>query len=157
MASQSGSAPPRAHPEAERASRRKVPRSEWEKILARRTGGETFAQIAQDYDCSAPAIRYIVSRIGGEKQKDRTPAAFQADAPLRPPYSSGFGFDDALRQRVSSSIASFLAAFDAAFNDRSSGSFAELLEVTDDLMGAIALTRVEVKRLRDAAAAGGAT
>ena len=43
--------------------RGKIPRDEWPKIAARFQNGETLTEIARSYDCTAPAIRYIVGRI----------------------------------------------------------------------------------------------
>jgi hypothetical protein len=39
---------------------RKIARTEWPAIAARRAAGESFASIGRRYHCSAPAIRYIV-------------------------------------------------------------------------------------------------
>ena len=47
----------------EKASKRgKIPQSDWPLIMARYEAGETLASIARTYDCSPPAISYIVSR-----------------------------------------------------------------------------------------------
>lgn len=42
--------------------RGKIPQSDWPTIMARYEAGETLASIAKTYDCSPPAISYIVSR-----------------------------------------------------------------------------------------------
>ena len=42
--------------------RGKIPQSDWPLIMARYEGGETLSSIARTYDCSPPAISYIVSR-----------------------------------------------------------------------------------------------
>src|SRR5437764_8921192 len=42
--------------------RGKIPQSDWPSIMARYEAGETLASIAKTYDCSPPAISYIVSR-----------------------------------------------------------------------------------------------
>src|SRR5438552_18658595 len=42
--------------------RGKIPQSDWPQIMARYEAGETLASIAKTYDCSPPAISYIVSR-----------------------------------------------------------------------------------------------
>jgi len=47
----------------ERSSKRgKIPQQDWPLIMARYEAGETLASIARTYDCSPPAISYIVSR-----------------------------------------------------------------------------------------------
>jgi len=42
--------------------RGKIPREEWPKIAARFHNGETLTEIGRSYNCTAPAIRYIVAR-----------------------------------------------------------------------------------------------
>src|SRR5215468_1522396 len=47
----------------EKSSKRgKIPQSDWPSIMARYEAGETLASIARTYDCSPPAISYILSR-----------------------------------------------------------------------------------------------
>src|SRR6266403_1938330 len=47
----------------EKSSKRgKIPQSDWPLIMARYDSGETLASIARTYDCSPPAISYVVSR-----------------------------------------------------------------------------------------------
>ena len=47
----------------EKSSKRgKIPQTDWPLIMARYEAGETLASIARTYDCSPPAISYIVSR-----------------------------------------------------------------------------------------------
>lgn len=47
----------------ERPSKRgKIPQQDWPSILERYKTGETLASIARTYDCSPPAISYVVSR-----------------------------------------------------------------------------------------------
>src|ERR1700739_3193095 len=47
----------------DRSSKRgKIPQQDWPAIMARYESGETLASIARTYDCSPPAISYIVSR-----------------------------------------------------------------------------------------------
>jgi len=47
----------------ERSSKRgKIPQQDWPSIIARYEGGETLSSIARTYDCSPPAISYVVSR-----------------------------------------------------------------------------------------------
>jgi hypothetical protein len=54
----------------ERSNKRgKIPQSDWPLIMARYGAGETLASIARTYDCSPPAISYVVS-----KSRARQPA-----------------------------------------------------------------------------------
>jgi hypothetical protein len=47
----------------ERSSKRgKIPQQDWPSIIIRYEAGETLASIARTYDCSPPAISYILSR-----------------------------------------------------------------------------------------------
>jgi hypothetical protein len=47
----------------ERSSKRgKIPQQDWPSIIKRYGAGETLASIARTYDCSPPAISYILSR-----------------------------------------------------------------------------------------------
>jgi hypothetical protein len=50
--------------------RGKIPQSDWPLIMERYDAGETLASIARTYDCSPPAISYVVSR-----SKARQPGA----------------------------------------------------------------------------------
>lgn len=52
--------------------RGKIPQSDWPLIMARYEAGETLASIARTYDCSPPAISYIVSR-NRDKPANETP------------------------------------------------------------------------------------
>ena len=135
----------------ESSGKGKVPHSEWEKIAARRAAGESFAEIARAYDCSPPAIRYIVNRMplvkGGKAAPSKPRMAGRAAAPGAGPSQ----FDDELRQRVGQAISSFLAAFDTSLDDTSSEAFERLLEATDSLMRAAARIRIELERLRNSA------
>lgn len=50
----------------ERSSKRgKIPQRDWPLIIQRYENGETLAAIARSYDCSPPAISYILSRSRG--------------------------------------------------------------------------------------------
>jgi len=57
--------------------RGKIPQSDWPQIMARYEAGETLASIAKTYDCSPPAISYIVSR---SRARDANGAAGPAAA-----------------------------------------------------------------------------
>ena len=65
----------------EKSSKRgKIPQSDWPLIMARYDAGETLASIARTYDCSPPAISYVVSR-----SRARQPGA---ESPPKPPSAS---------------------------------------------------------------------
>lgn len=53
--------------------RGKIPQSDWPLIMARYEAGETLASIARTYDCSPPAISYIVSRSRARQPAVETP------------------------------------------------------------------------------------
>jgi hypothetical protein len=58
------------------AKRGKIPQQDWPLIIARYEAGETLASIARTYDCSPPAISYILNR-----SRERATAATPATAP----------------------------------------------------------------------------
>jgi hypothetical protein len=60
--------------------RGKIPQSDWPLIMARYDAGETLASIARTYDCSPPAISYVVSR-----SRTRPPEAGIAAKASNPP------------------------------------------------------------------------
>ena len=58
----------------EKSSKRgKIPQSDWPLIMARYDAGETLASIARTYDCSPPAISYVVSRSRARQPGAETP------------------------------------------------------------------------------------
>src|SRR5712691_4874655 len=58
----------------EKSSKRgKIPQSDWPLIMARYDSGETLASIARTYDCSPPAISYVVSRSRARQPGTETP------------------------------------------------------------------------------------
>lgn len=59
--------------------RGKIPQSDWPTIMARYEAGETLASIAKTYDCSPPAISYIISR--SRARNAGAPAALPATEP----------------------------------------------------------------------------
>jgi hypothetical protein len=64
----------------EKSSKRgKIPQQDWPSIITRYEAGETLASIARTYDCSPPAISYIVS-----KTRARSAAAEAAAHPTPP-------------------------------------------------------------------------
>src|SRR5262244_1236354 len=68
----------------EKSSKRgKIPQQDWPAIIKRYEAGETLASIARTYDCSPPAISYIVSRTrarGAVPDADGQPAPSTAPA-----------------------------------------------------------------------------
>jgi hypothetical protein len=143
----------------------KIPHSEWPKILARYSGGETIAKIGRDYGCTAPAIRYIIKRSGGlidaaARASGRKSASLPRSAPLLSEAGSRLtatqpgetlpaeqGLSAELRKRVSSDVASFLVALDYAVLNGSIDSIVNLQDATDRLMRSTARTRLELERL----------
>jgi hypothetical protein len=60
----------------EKSSKRgKIPQSDWPLIMTRYEAGETLASIARTYDCSPPAISYVVSRSRARQPDAATPPA----------------------------------------------------------------------------------
>ena len=85
----------------ERSSKRgKIPQSDWPSIMARYEAGETLSSIARTYDCSPPAISYVVSR-----SRARQPG--QAQPPSEAPRSAAVGEPQLIKaSAVASSVAS---------------------------------------------------
>lgn len=74
----------------ERSGRRgKIPQQDWPSIIARYEAGETLASIARTYDCSPPAISYILSRSRARAATAATLAAAPSlqDQSAAPPLS----------------------------------------------------------------------
>lgn len=55
--------------------RGKIPQSDWPSIMARYEAGETLSSIARTYDCSPPAISYVVNRSRARQPKAAPPPA----------------------------------------------------------------------------------
>jgi hypothetical protein len=53
--------------------RGKIPQADWPLIMARYDAGETLASIARTYDCSPPAISYVVSRNRDKPANEASP------------------------------------------------------------------------------------
>ena len=60
--------------------RGKIPQADWPLIMARYEAGETLASIARTYDCSPPAISYVVSRSRSRQSG--------SEPPLKPPSAA---------------------------------------------------------------------
>ena len=152
--------------------RGKIPREEWPKIAARFQNGETLTEIARSYDCTAPAIRYIVGRapIRGPKGKKMDADKLDKVAMLVPSIEnrrttrigntsdrsdisrgrSGFSTNSPTRDiwgRVNTDIATFLTAMDSLLSDDSETNYEALLAASDRLLWASARTRLELERI----------
>ena len=58
----------------EKSSKRgKIPQSDWPLIMTRYDAGETLASIARTYDCSPPAISYVVNRSRSRQSANQPP------------------------------------------------------------------------------------
>ncbi len=69
----------------EKSSKRgKIPQSDWPLIMARYEAGETLASIARTYDCSPPAISYVVSRSRARHPGIGPPQISPAPSPTEP-------------------------------------------------------------------------
>jgi hypothetical protein len=138
--------------------RGKIRREEWPKIAERFREGETLAAIARSYQCTAPAIRYIIARSSTRPAKrtreamvaalpDRLAPTERTRAPvnLRPP-----DVRDSTREiwsRIDNDIATFLAAMDALSLNESDSAYETLLMATDRLLWASARTRLELEQI----------
>jgi hypothetical protein len=151
--------------------RGKISREEWPKIAARFHGGETLTEIARSYDCTAPAIRYIVGRtpVRGAKGKsvvaekpEKVSMFVPSGEARRTGQADGLHSPDTGRGRVGASaasetrdiwgrvntdIATFLAAMDSLVSDDCDANYEALLAATDRLLWAGARTRLEVERI----------
>jgi hypothetical protein len=148
----------------------KIPHGEWPNILARYRKGETMAELARAYGCTAPAIRYILKRSGvpsgegggergaavshGSAARPEAPSTMTAAPSLRP-ILRGHILGPELRRRVSGDVASFLVALDYVDLEGSLESIANLQEATDRLMRSAARTRLELERLLSGREASG--
>jgi hypothetical protein len=66
----------------EKSSKRgKIPQTDWPLIMARYEAGETLSSIARTYDCSPPAISYVVSRSRARQPAGETPRPAPAGEP----------------------------------------------------------------------------
>jgi hypothetical protein len=104
----------------EKSSKRgKIPQTDWPLIMARYEAGETLASIARTYDCSPPAISYIVSRNRDQPANEPStppvtetqlvklpsngaaPAAVEANEPVvAPPPAAAIRRDPAAEARL---------------------------------------------------------
>jgi hypothetical protein len=153
----------------------KIPRNEWPRIMSKYASGETIAQIGRDYGCTAPAIRYIIRRVGvlegdggGEGPSSEriilpSPTSStrtsrgralsrQRNAPPHVATAAGSGTNarwlgPELRARVTGDVVSVLAALDRAVLESSIDSLRALREAVDSLMRSAARTHLELGRI----------
>lgn len=71
--------------------RGKIPQSDWPLIMARYEQGETLSSIARTYDCSPPAISYIVSRSCEKPATEAAPPAAAEPQLLKTPSNGSAG------------------------------------------------------------------
>jgi Lon protease-like protein len=148
--------------------RGKIPGSEWPQIATRFAAGETLTEIARSYGCTAPAIRYIVNRqsradrgslrrqtveyrpssTGERAALERRTIAQDVLRSASRALPHGERVPESFWARVSSDIATFLAAMDAMIADENEATQTVLLEAADRLLRASALTRLEIERIR---------
>jgi len=154
--------------ERARQVKRKIPREEWGAIVARHMGGESLASIARAYNCTPPAIGYIVrqdsnthgvepaaKQLGAEESHElRTapgPKLLPAGTPGRAnepaPHSARKtgSFDFALREAMTLEVSAFLVAFDAVVAEPSKETFEALRAGADRLLRATARIRIELE------------
>jgi hypothetical protein len=142
---------------AGRREKGKIAHAEWPGIGARYAAGESFASIARSFGCTAPAIRYIVGKHtrASDVATGDAPANPPESRPIGPtqeltlPQSPGRAIDQKLRDRVNSAIASFLVAFDTAYEENSIVNRDALLEATDRLLRAGARTRIALEEMEE--------
>lgn len=140
--------------------RGKIPHAEWPKIAQRFSDGESLSAIARYYQCTAPAIRYIVRRagsggrssgVGGDPATHRSggtprPSRSGKTYAVRPQAETGTPIASTIWSRVNSDITNFLAAVDALFTADTEQNRSALLGATDQLLRASARTRMELER-----------
>jgi transposase-like protein len=151
----------------------KIANTEWPSIVERYLNGETIANIARSYDCTAPAIRYIVRRSAAFSPMDQpavsqmparaakvekqrvphsppppvAPAAPSSPAQGRTAASSQPTLNRELVLRANSDVAAFLVALDAAHTRLDAETVEDLRDAADRLLHACARTRLELERL----------
>jgi transposase-like protein len=133
--------------------RGKIPRTEWGAIAARHATGESLARIARDYDCTAPAIRYIVrqesasaAKAEGARGAPQTPREDRGVESPPAAAAADSGLDFRLRAAITVEISAFLVALDDAMGEGKTEALQRLREATDRLLRAAARIRIELER-----------
>ncbi len=139
---------------------RKIARQEWAAIKSRHATGESLASIARAYQCTAPAIRYIVRQnvkldpsASPPKDEERLPPPARRPAgdnagqwPVAAvPGPQAAGFNPELRETIAAQIAHFLVAFDAVLASPKAANCDQLRDAVDRLMRAAARIRIEME------------
>jgi transposase-like protein len=154
----------------------KIARDRWPRIVERYSTGGTLAELAREYGCTPPAIRYILTKAGalstsapplGQPHRDpqekfelstsgRTalPQESAHRLSLQERAKGGGVVDVDLRKRVSADIANFLVSIDQAVADDLS-SINSLEDAIDRLMRSAARMRIELERWLVDSRAGG--
>lgn len=134
--------------------RGKIRREEWPKIAERFRKGESLAEIARSYGCTAPAIRYIIRRVDRDNSENENTVASVRSGRATAEVVSVETRTHANRrsggeiwERISSDIASFLAGMDALSVNDSDENYEALLLATDRLLRSSARTRLELERV----------
>jgi hypothetical protein len=151
---------------------RKISRDEWDRITSRHATGESLARIAHDYQCTAPAIRYIIQKNRKTLQNNGTaaeppqirdtpggtpvllPAEVDSPLHLRPPPQPNLekivrgSFNADCLRMVILEFSEFLVASDAVTAEGTAEAFDRLRERTDSLLRLAARVRIEVERFR---------
>lgn len=138
--------------------RGKIPHAEWPKIARRIGSGESLAAVARAYECTPPAIRYIVQRMSLKGTDGLRPAERRGEVhPVEVPSQQAESAQAFLSQRqtraqtptsseiwsrVNSDIANFLTAADEFFTTDNLRNRTVLLDATDRLLRASARARM---------------
>ncbi len=138
--------------------RGKIPHAEWPKIARRVASGESLAAMAREYQCTPPAIRYIVQRMSLKRTDGPHPAELHGEVhhvdvtPQQAESALTFSSQRQTRaqtptsseiwSRVNSDIANFLTAADVFFTADNPQNRNVLLDATDRLLRASARARM---------------
>lgn len=134
--------------------------------------GESLARIAREYQCTAPAIRYIIQKNRESLQSDGTeaelsesqaaegggpvllptevasPLHLRPGRPSNPEKAVRGSFDSDCLRMVILEFSEFLVASDAVTAEGTAEAFDRLRERTDSLLRLAARVRIEVERSR---------
>src|SRR5258708_40368357 len=117
--------------------KRNISRNEWPRIMSKYDSGRSIAQIGRDYGCTAPAIRYIIKRVGmlkgdgsgkgplSERKTSPSPTSRSPTSRSKSGTSAGL-LRPELCARVTGDVVSVLAALDRVVLEGSIGSLTAL-------------------------------
>jgi hypothetical protein len=128
----------------------KIPAIEWPLIVERHSRGEGFTEIARDYGCTPPAIRYIIGRVRqnpthGRDEQSNGQAASLLSSVVE--FDGGARVRAPLRNRIDRAVAEFLCAIDGATEASALDKKDSLRLACDNLMHAVARVRIELDRI----------